>query len=117
MATAFPTLTGKSIAIKKAVIPGEVRVQTTLAGKEVRTAYQVSLRYRYTIPLVLLRTTERAAVITFLSTIQGKRGLVTFSDPDTGTSMTCRLDMDEVEYQRIVSGLWGDAEIRLITVL
>jgi hypothetical protein len=116
MATAFPTLAYISRVDKETILP-EVQVYTSRSGKEVRTGVSQGSRYRYKILVAALTTSERAALLSFVGTIGGRLGLVTYTDPDTGGSVTCRLDSD-ISYTMLCSGWWiPNSPIELVTVL
>ena len=91
MSTAFPTLSCAGLVERTSILP-EPKIFTGDSGKEVRVRTCFTPRYRYEIPIPYLTSSERTTLASFLAAIAGADELITYTDPYTSASVTCRLE-------------------------
>jgi hypothetical protein len=103
--------------LTKSVVPGEIVVQTSGSGKEVRHQVQSAARYRYTLAYEYLDATDLADLLSFIAGVHGNRDTFTYTDPVDNSTQTCRLDMSDYQLTQICSGFWSCGTITMVTVL
>jgi hypothetical protein len=116
MSTAFPSLTCAGLVERTEILP-EPKVFTGDSGKEVRTRTCFSPRYRYEIPVSYLTSAERTTLANFLTAIAGADETITYTDPYTSGSVTCRLEDYNLVKKQLASDIWGGMSIVLLSLL
>lgn len=124
------TLPGVKIDVSRTPVYATA-VQTSIGGKEVRTYFQSTPRYRYSLSIEFLRspargafTTEAQALVDFFDGQIGRYDTFTFYDPllvethgrTANAAKTVRFDSDEITFKRFANGFWQVASVDLISV-
>lgn len=90
----FPTFAGTGIAIKRTPVFSTV-VQVAASGKELRSSYQSTPRFRYEVPLNFVRragfspntpSDEVTSVLQFFASVKGMWDSFLFTDKDSCTA-------------------------------
>lgn len=114
----FPqtSLPGIRINVKRAIQTG-VKIQTTDSGKELRVQRHAP-RIRYDLSLEVLRDSanETQTLLNFISAHTNWDSFL-FDDPYDNVQRRVRFDMDEFELERVVTGMWSMAKLRMLSVL
>jgi hypothetical protein len=120
----FPTLPGLEINVKKKAL-WDTKVQTSRAGKELRSAWRSRPRYEYTLTFWLRQgnavryvgKTELRTLVDFYNRMKGAFDVFYFADPDDGTVRVCRFKDDGLEVERFTGFHWKTSGIHLIEVI
>jgi hypothetical protein len=117
MAGTFPAFPGLDIRVLRSAVYA-TGIQTSSSGVEVRASFQSTPRYRYELAINFLRNNvgELASLYSFIDTQRGSWDTFAFTDPVDGLTRSCRFDMDEIEFERVVDAIWGVKNLKLISV-
>ena len=122
--TAFPTLKGLDIAVKRTEIYSTL-VQAAASGKELRASFQSTPRYQFELTFNFLRQSgyssntpsdELATLQAFFESMLGQWGTFTYTDPVDSTVRTCRFAQDTIDFTRIGNKVWDGGVVKLISV-
>ena len=120
----FPTLPGLDVEVSREA-KYKTAIHETVSGKEQRTAWESTPRYRYKLRFNVLRDnvaapspygsySEAGALLYFLDTHKGSYDSFIFTDPYTNTTGSVRLVEDSLNITQIVPHHWS-AELSLIS--
>lgn len=121
----FPSLPGTDITVDRETIYS-TQVRTSVSGKEQRTSWQGTPRYRYRLKFNVLNTArtapspwaaydEAAIVQKFMDDHLGAWDSFLFNDPYSGVQTRVRFESDSLVLRRVVSGIW-EASTSLLSV-
>lgn len=116
----FPTLPGLDPSVDRTV-EYDTTIHKTVSGKEQRTSWQSTPRYRYRLTFNVLREavtvsavgtpwnglSEVAALVSVFNTHLGNWDSFSYTDPLTSSTVTVRFDPASVVWKRIVPGVWS----------
>lgn len=122
----FPSFPGVDIKFKRTPVYSTA-IKTSRGGYEQRVSYQSTPRYRYEMQINFTResiagpspyeaTNEVEALFEFVDTHKGRWDAFYLTDPYTQESVRVRFDMDEVEFERFLSGVWGVKTLKFISL-
>lgn len=121
----FPSLPGVDINVERETIYSTT-TRTSVSGKEYRTSWQASPRYRYKLKFNL-RTAwsapspfgaynEVSVVQAFLDTHLGSWDSFLYTDPYSGSQVRVRFERDNLNLKQELTGAWS-CSFNLISVL
>jgi phage-related protein len=121
----FPSLPGIDIAVERESF-FKTTIHETASGKEDRTAWMNTPRYRYRVAFNVLRTSvtapspwgaysEPGVIINFLDAHKGAQDSFLFDDPYTAVQTRVRFQEDSLNIKQIASGFW-ECSFELVSV-
>jgi hypothetical protein len=124
MPVSFPTLGPGAIMMEMSRTPAyRTLIKETPSGKEQRATHLIGVpRIKFKLAIGFLRqdapgpTNEMGIMLSFVDSVRGNWDTFNFTDPYDGTVLLCRLDMDEIDYDRLYDKKWNIKTLQLITV-
>lgn len=118
----FPTLPGTKMEVKRRP-RWKTTVHTSRSGREQRIGWWNTTLYEFELHIEVLRqgspygsNVEAATLSDFYNARQGAFDTFFFTDPLDGTTRTVRFKEDQLEFERIVKGVWRVAKVLLVEV-
>jgi phage-related protein len=121
----FPSLPGLDINVEREVIYRDTTHEVQ-SGKEYRTRWWSTPRYRYKLKFSVLRNSvnapapwaaysEIAILLNFFDVHAGSWDSFLYNDPYDGTQVRVRFEQDSLPTTQVTSGIW-ECSFSLITV-
>lgn len=122
----FPSLAGLDVKVERSTLY-KTTVHETTSGKEDRTSWMPSPRYRYALSFNVLRESENApspwqaqtevgVVLKFFNDHFGQGDSFMYADPYSGTSTQVRFVEDSLKITAVTPDIW-ECKFELISVL
>lgn len=121
----FPSLPGLDIQVERESFY-KTTIHEAASGREDRTAWMATARYRYRLQVNVARTavtapapwaaySEPAILLKFLDDHKGAQDSFLYDDPYSGTQTRVRFQDDSLTIAQVASGMWS-CEFKLVSV-